>query len=106
MALFRHTGKEVVMVADRSWIHPAHMLASTLVHWHEQFRLHLPSPNRRYSDLPIEGFWRVMKDRMSAGRCFPDLHQLYQRTRRVLMAQDRQSVEEGHTLQIPARTYR
>jgi hypothetical protein len=25
-----------------------------------------------------------MKDRIGAGRCFPDLHQLYQRTRRVL----------------------
>ena len=35
-------------------------------------------------DYNIEGFWRVMKDRISAGRCFPDLPQLYQRTRRVL----------------------
>jgi len=33
----------------------------------------------------------VMKDRIGAGRCFLDLHQLYQRTRRVLMAhQERQ----------------
>jgi hypothetical protein len=31
---------------------------------------------------PIEGFWCVMKDRISAGRCFPDRQQLYQRTRR------------------------
>src|SRR5262245_55413182 len=34
---------------------------------------------------PIEGFWRVMKDTIGAGRCCPDLHQLSQRTRRVLM---------------------
>jgi len=37
-------------------------------------------------DYNIEGFWRVLKERIGAGRCFPDLHQLYQRTRRVLMA--------------------
>ena len=35
MALFGHTGKEVVIVADRSGIHRAHTLASTLTHWHE-----------------------------------------------------------------------
>ena len=39
MALFGHTGTEVVMVVDRSGIHRAHQLASTLTHWHEQFRL-------------------------------------------------------------------
>jgi hypothetical protein len=41
MALFGHTGKEVVMVADRSGIHRAKKLASTLAHWQKQFRLHL-----------------------------------------------------------------
>ena len=40
MARFRHTGKEVVMVADRSGSHRAHKLASTLTHWHERFRLY------------------------------------------------------------------
>jgi hypothetical protein len=39
MATFSKTAKEVVMVADRSGIHRAHKLASTLAHWHEQFRL-------------------------------------------------------------------
>jgi hypothetical protein len=34
----------------------------------------------------MEGFWRVMKDTIGAGRCFGDLQQLYQRTRRVLLA--------------------
>ena len=27
-------------------------------------------------DYNIEGVWRVLKDRIGAGRCFPDLQQL------------------------------
>jgi hypothetical protein len=41
MALFGHTGQEVVMVADRRGIHRAHKLASTRAHWHEQCRWQL-----------------------------------------------------------------
>ena len=37
-------------------------------------------------DYNIEGFWRVMKDCMGAGRCFANLPLLYHRTRQVLMA--------------------
>src|SRR5499433_2378420 len=40
MAIFGGTGKKVVMAVDRSGIHQAHTLASTLAHWHERFRLH------------------------------------------------------------------
>jgi hypothetical protein len=40
MAIFRKTGKEVVMVVDRSGIHRAHKLDTTLEHYHSQFRLH------------------------------------------------------------------
>ena len=47
-------------------------------------------------DYNIEGFWRVMKDTISAGRCFPDLLQLYQRTRRVLMAHQERPIYEFH----------
>jgi hypothetical protein len=47
-------------------------------------------------DYNIEGFWRVMKDRIGAGRCFPDLHQLYQRTRRVLMAHQERPLYAFH----------
>ena len=47
-------------------------------------------------DYNIEGFWRVMKDRIGAGRCFPDLHQLYQRTRRVLMDHQARPIYEFH----------
>jgi transposase len=96
MALFGHTGKEVVMVADRSGIHRAKKLASTLAHWHERFRLYLLPAHCGHHLNPIEGFWRVMKDRIGAGRCFPDLHQLYQRTRRVLMAQPERPIFEFH----------
>jgi transposase len=96
MALFRHTGKEVVMVADRSGIHRAKKLASTLTHWHEQCRLHLLPAHCGHHLNPIEGFWRVLKDRIGAGRCFPDLPQLYQRTRRVLMAHQARPIYAFH----------
>ena len=96
MALFGHTGKEVVMVADRSGIHRAHKLASTLTHWHEQFRLHLLPAHCGHHLNPIDGFWRVMKERIGAGRCFADLQQLYQRTRQVLMAHQERPIYEFH----------
>ena len=104
MATFRKTAKEVVMVADRSGIHRAHKLASTLAHWHEQFRLYVLPARCGYHLNPIEGFWRVMKDRIGAGRCFPDLHQLYQRTRRVLMAHQERPIYTFHWSQIPPQT--
>ena len=44
----------------------------------------------------MEGFWRVMKDTIGAGCCFPDLLQLYQRTRRVLMAHQERPIYEFH----------
>ena len=100
MALFHHTGKEVVMVADRSGIHRAHRLASTLAHWHERFRLYLLPARCGHHLHPIEGFWRVLKDRIGAGRCCPDLHQLYQRTRRVLMAHQERPIYEFHWYSI------
>jgi hypothetical protein len=86
MDIFGHTGKEVVMVADRSGIHRAHKLASTLNHYAGKFHLHLFPPHCGHHLNPIEGFWRVMKDAIGAGRCLRDLHLLYQRTRQVLMA--------------------
>ena len=47
-------------------------------------------------DYNIEGFWRVMKDTIGAGRCLPDLHQLYQRTRHVLMAHQERPIYAFH----------
>ena len=96
MATFSKTDKEVVMVVDRSGIHRAHKLASTLEHWHGRFRLHLLPAHCGHHLNPIEGFWRVMKDAIGAGRCFADLHQLYQRTRQVLMAHQERPIYEFH----------
>jgi transposase len=96
MAVFGHTGKEVVMVVDRSGIHRAKKLASTLAHWHDQFRLPLLPAHCGHHLNPIEGFWRVMKDAIGAGRGFADLHLLYQRTRQVLMAHHERPIYAFH----------
>ena len=47
-------------------------------------------------DYNIEGYWRVMQDTIGAGRCFADLHRLYQRTRQVLMAHHERPIYEFH----------
>jgi hypothetical protein len=96
MARFGPTGKAVVMVVDRSGIHRAHTLTSTLPHWHERFRWYVLPARCGHHLTPIEGFWRVLKDRIGAGRCFPDLQQLYQRTRRVLMAHQERPIYAFH----------
>jgi len=74
MATFRKAEKEVVMVVDRSGIHRAHKLDATLEHYHGKFRLHFLPAHCGHHLNPIEGFWRVMKDCLGAGRCFADLH--------------------------------
>ena len=84
------------MVVDRSGIHRAHKLASTLAHGHEQFRLQCLPSRCGHRLNPIEGFWRVLKDRSDAGRCFPDLQQLYQRTRRMLMTHQERPISAFH----------
>jgi hypothetical protein len=86
MATFSKIGKEVVMVVDRSGIHRAHKLDTTLAHYQGKLRFHMLPAHCGHHLNPIEGFWRVMKDRIGAGRCFGGLQQLYQRTRQVLMA--------------------
>jgi DDE superfamily endonuclease len=96
MALFSSTGKAAVMVVDRSGIHRAHKLASTLAHWQAQFRLHFLPAHCGHHLNPIGGFWRVMKEKIGAGRCFADLQQLYQRTRQVLMAHQERPIYEFH----------
>jgi len=96
MAAFSQTGQEVVMVVDRSGSHRAHKLAATLEHWHGRFRLHFLLAHCGHHLNPIEGFWCVMKDTIGAGRCFSDLHQLYQRTRHVLMAHQERPIYAFH----------
>jgi DDE superfamily endonuclease len=86
MATFSKTGKEVVMVVDRSGIHRAHKLDAALEHYHNKFRFHFLPAHCGHHLNPMEGFWRVLKDAIGAGRCWRDLPTLYQRTRHVLMA--------------------
>jgi transposase len=96
MATFRKAEKEVVMVVDRSGIHRAHKLDATLEHYHGKFRFHFLPAHCGHHLNPIEGFWRVMKDMIGAGRCFPNLPQLYQRTRQVLMAHQERPIYTFH----------
>ena len=86
MATFSKTGKEVVMVVARSGIQRAHKLDTTFAHYDGKLRFHFLPAHCGHHLNPIEGFWRVMKDCIGAGRCFAHLHLLYQRTRQVLMA--------------------
>lgn len=82
----RKTKKEVVMVVDRRGIHRAHKLGTTLDHSQGTLRFHCLPAHGGHHLNPIAGFWRVMKDRMGAGRYCVELSQLSQRTRHVLMA--------------------
>jgi transposase len=94
MTIFQKTAKNVVMVVDRSGIHRAHKLDATLDHYRGKFRFHFLPAHCGHHLNPIEGFWRVMKDKSGAGWYFSDLSQLYQRTRRVLMAHQERPIYE------------
>jgi transposase len=96
MATFRKTGKDVVMVVDRSGIHRAHKLNATLDHYQGKFRFHFLPAHCGHHLNPIKGFWRVMKDAIGARRCFADLHLLYHRTRQVLMAHQERPMYAFH----------
>ena len=95
-ATFSTTKQEVVMVVDRRGIHRAHKLDAALDHDHGKCRFHgLPAHGGHHLN-PIEGFWRVMKDRLGAGRCLAALPQLSQRTRPVLMAHQERPMYAFH----------
>ncbi len=96
MHVFGKTGTEVVMVVDRSGIHRARNLASTLAQYKGKLQLHLLPAHCGHHLNPIEGFWRVMKGAIGAGRGFCDLLQLYQRTRHGLMAHQERPIYEFH----------
>jgi DDE superfamily endonuclease len=96
MATCRKTGKEVVMVVDRSGIQRAHTLDATLAHYRGTLHFYFLPAHCGHHLNPIEGFWRLMKDHIGAGRCFADLHQLYQRTRHVLMAHQERPIYAFH----------
>ena len=92
MATFSKTGTEVVMGVDRSGMHRAHKLDAPLEHYHSKLRFHFFPAHCGHHLNPIEGFWRVRKDAIGAGRCCANLHLLYQRTRHVLMAQQERPI--------------
>jgi transposase len=96
MHLFGKTDQEVIMVVERSGIHRAKKLASTLAHYVGQFQFHLFPAHCGHHLHPLEGFWRVMKDAIGAGRCVSDLQQLYWRTRQVLMAHQERPISALH----------
>src|SRR5215468_1420224 len=106
MAVFSKTDQEVVMVADRSGSHRAPQLDATLDHDHEKFRFHVFPAHGGPHLNPIEGFWRVMKDTIGAGRCCADLHLFYQRTRQVLMAHHERPMSTFRWSCIPPQTSR
>jgi hypothetical protein len=96
MAVFSKTGTDVVMVVDRRGIHRAHKLETTFDHYDGTLRFHFLPAHCGHHLNPIEGFWRVMKDAIGAGRGFDDLHQLCQRTRQVLMTHHERPIYEFH----------
>jgi hypothetical protein len=96
MAVFSKTGKEVVMVVERSGSQRAPKLDTTLDHDHGKCRLHFLPAHGGHHLNPIEGFWQVMKDAIGAGRGLRDLPTLYQRTRHVLMAPQERPIYAFH----------
>ena len=96
MATFSKTGTDVVMVVDRRGIHRAHKLDTTFDHYDGKLRFHFLPAHCGHHLNPIEGFWRVRKDCLGAGRCFANLPLLYQRTRQVLMAHQERPIYAFH----------
>jgi hypothetical protein len=96
MRIFGKTGKEVMMVVDRSGIHRAGKLTSTLVLYEGKVQFHLLPAHYGQHLNPIEGFWRAMKDAIGVGRCCHHLSQLYQRTRQGLMAHQERPIYAFH----------
>src|SRR5262249_18863760 len=84
----------------------AHTLDTTFAHYDGKLRFHFLPAHCGHHLNPIEGFWRVMKDCIGAGRCFAHLHLLYQRTRQVLMAHQERPIYSFHWQHIPPRISR
>jgi hypothetical protein len=75
-------------------------------HYREKCRFHFLPPHCGHHLNPIEGFWRVMKDTIGAGRCCADLHLFYQRTHQVLMAHHERPISTFRWSCIPLQTSR
>ena len=68
----------------------------TVAHDEGQLQFHLLPTHCGPHLNPIEGFWRVIKEAIGAGRRFPELSQLYKRTRQVLMTHQERPIYEFH----------
>ncbi len=69
MAAFRTTGKEVVMVVDRSGIHRAHKLDATLDHYHDKFRFHFLPAHCGHQSVPDDVFLICISSTTALARC-------------------------------------
>ena len=106
MAAVSTTGTEVMMVVERRGIHRAPKLDATRDHAHGTCRCHgFPAPGGPHL-TPLDGCGRVMQDALGAGRGLPELPQLSQRTRPVLMAHQARPIDAFHWERIPPRTSR
>jgi hypothetical protein len=104
LALFGPSGPAGVLGGDRSGRPRAHTLAATRAPGRARLRLQGWPARCGHPLHPLEGFGRVLQDGLRAGRCFPALQPLSQRTRRVLMAPQEQPISAFHGAQIPPRT--
>ena len=95
---------EDIMVGNRSRSYQSHRIDAPLDHSQGQFHCHfLPAHCGPYLNS-IAGFWRVLQDAIGAGRCFPDLHQLCQRTRQGLVAHQERPIYVLLWQWMPPRT--
>ena len=61
MQVLGSSGKEVVMVTDRSGTHRSHQLDATLKPYQDKFRLKFLPAHSGHHLNPMEGFWRARK---------------------------------------------
>lgn len=73
MATCGKTGKEVVVVVERSGLHRARNLTPTLERWAGRLRFHFLPAHSGHHLNPIAGFWRVLQTTVGAGRSFGTL---------------------------------
>lgn len=77
-------GKEIVLVHDGSGIHKAEKIKKFLEKNKGRIReFKLPAHSGHRLNV-MEGFWKVLKDRVNARKSYEDLHLLRDQTRQVL----------------------
>ena len=106
LAPCRKTEPEGVRVVERRGRQRAHKLDARLDHDRGTWRCHcFPAPWGPHL-TPRAGWWRGRQEAMGAGRGCCALPQLYQRTRRVLMAPPECPIEAFRWSPLPPQTSR